>query len=162
MNIGSHSFNIEELPTSLKQPLLSSVTKPYAAPYDLAQCLYQHLPIAVFVKAGRNGAITFWNKQAELLFGVAAEQVIGKTLHDFLPLILADRMEECDRVVLQTGVQTTVEETIEHPVENHKILQIVRVPLAEENQSPCVLCVINDITDQKRAEAIRQQQAEQT
>ena len=138
------------------------MTKPYAAPYDLAQCLYQHLPIAVFVKAGRNGAITFWNKQAELLFGVAAEQVIGKTLHDFLPLILADRMEECDRVVLQTGVQTTVEETIEHPVENHKILQIVRVPLAEENQSPCVLCVINDITDQKRAEAIRQQQAEQT
>jgi len=138
------------------------VTKPYAAPYDLAQCLYQHLPIAVFVKAGRNGAITFWNKQAELLFGVAAEQVIGKTLHDFLPLILADRMEECDRVVLQTGVQTTVEETIEHPVENHKILQIVRVPLAEENQSPCVLYVIDDITDQKQAEAIRQQQAEQT
>ena len=138
------------------------MTKPYAAPYDLAQCLYQHLPIAVFVKAGRNGAITFWNKQAELLFGVAAEQVIGKTLHDFLPLILADRMEECDRVVLQTGVQTTVEETIEHPVENHKILQIVRVPLAEENQSPCVLYVIDDITDQKRAEAIRQQQAEQT
>lgn len=162
LNIGSHSFNIEELPTSLKQPLLPSVTKPHAAPYDLAQCLYQHFPIAVFVKAGRNSVITFWNKQAELLFGVAAEQVIGKTLHDFLPLTLADRMEECDRIVLQQGVQTTVEETIEHPAEKHTTLKIVRVPFAEENQSPCVLYVIEDITDQKQAEAIRQQQAAQT
>lgn len=162
LNIGSHSLKIGESPALVEQPLLPSVNNIYASPYELAQRLYQYFPAAVFVKAGRNGAITFWNKQAELLFGVAAEQVTGKTLHAFLPLILADRMEECDRVVLQTGVQTTVEETIEHPVENHKILQIVRVPLAEENQSPCVLYVIDDITDQKQAEAIRQQQAEQT
>ncbi|MEX0269486.1 GAF domain-containing protein [Leptolyngbyaceae cyanobacterium UHCC 1019] len=144
-----------------------SVTKPHAASHDLAQRLYQHFPTAVFVKAGQNGTIAFWNKQAEVLFGIAAEQIIGKTLHDFLPLTLADRLEACDRVIVQQEIQTTVEETLEHSTEKHKTLKIVRVPLIEENQpqenqSPSVLYVIEDITDQKQVEAIRQQQAEQT
>ena len=172
LNIGSHPPNIEELPALIEQPLLPSVTKLHAVTPDLAQRLYQHFPAAVLIKAaGQHGTIAFWNKQAELLFGIAAEQVIGKTLHDFLPLTLADRLEECDRAMLQQGVQTTVEEAIEHPAGKHKTLKIVRVPLAEENQleenqleeqPPNVLYVVEDITDQKQAEAIRQQQAEQT
>jgi len=182
LNIGSHAPNIEELTALVEQPLLPSVTRFNATAPDLAQRLYQNFPAAVFIKAARqNGAIAFWNKQAELLFGIAAEQVIGKTLHDFLPPTLADRMEECDRAMLQQGIQTTVEETIEHPAGN-KTLKIVRVLLAEEdqleenlleeiqleenqleeNQPPSVLYVVEDITDQKQAETIRQQQAEQT
>ncbi|MBM0742541.1 GAF domain-containing protein [Phormidium sp. CLA17] len=163
LNIGSHTPSIGESSALIEQPLLPSVTKFYAAPLDLAQRLYQYFPTAVFVKAGqKDGEITFWNKQAELLLGLSAEQTIGKTLYDFLPLPLAKRMEACDRAVLQQGVQTTVEETIEYPAEKHKILQILRVPLVEENQPPCVLYVIEDITERKQAEAIRQQQAEQT
>ncbi len=172
LNIGSHAPNIEELPALVEQPLLPSVTNCHADAHDSAQRLYQHFPVTVFIKAaGQNGTITVWNNQAELLFGIAAEQVIGKTLHDFLPPTLADRMEECDRAILQQGIQTTVEETIEHPAGN-KTLKIVRVLLAEEdqleenqveeNQSPRVLYVVEDITDQKQAETIRQQQAEQT
>jgi PAS domain S-box-containing protein len=183
--------NIGESFVLVEPPLLPSVTNPHAASHDLAQRLYHHFPAAVFVKS-QNSIILFWNKQAELLFGIAAEQVVNKTLHSFLPQPLADRMEACDLAVIQQGTQTTVEETIEYSAEKHKILKIVRVPLIEdeqiaenqpqknqpqknqpqknqpqknqpqENQSPCVLYVIEDITDQKQAEVMRQQQAAQT
>ncbi len=172
LNIGSYAPNIEELPALVKQPFLPSVTRLNATAPDLAQRLYQHFPTAVFVKAaGQNGTIAFWNKQAELLFGIPAERVIGKTLHDFLPLTLADRLEECDLAVLPPGTQTTVEAAIDHPA-GTKTLKIARVLLAEENQRekkqreenqpPSVLYVIEDITEQKQAEALRHQQADQT
>ncbi len=171
LNIGSHPPTIGELSALVQQPRLPSVTKIHASPYDLAQHPYQHFPTAVFIKAGQNGIITVWNHQAELLFGVAAEQIIGRTLHDFLPLPFVDRLEECDRALLQQGVQT-VEEAIEQPPGKHKTLKIVRVLLPEENQledsqlednqPPCMLYVIEDVTAQKQAEAIRAQQAEQT
>jgi PAS domain S-box-containing protein len=163
LNIGSSDSNIKELPTLVDQPLLHSVSSLDAASQDLAIGLYQYLPIAVLVRdEQKEGRITFWNKQAEQLFGVSADQVIGNTLHDFLPHTLADRLESYDRLEFQ-GSQITVEEVLDRPTGTHKILKITLVLMREADHSlASILYVIEDITAHKQAEAIQRQQAEQT
>jgi PAS domain S-box-containing protein len=122
------------------------------------QTMIDHLPVAVFVKDGKDnrfGEFKLWNRTSEMMFGLTSQQAIGKTVHDLFPKEQADFFGKKDRQAFERG---TPEDIPEEPIDSYslgrRILHTVKVPLYDENHEPeYLLCISEDITDRKQAEA---------
>ncbi|MDX2243934.1 MAG: PAS domain-containing protein [Leptolyngbyaceae cyanobacterium bins.302] len=133
--------------------------------HHFLQTVLDNLPVAVSVKDGRKthfGTYTFWNKTCEQLFGIPAAQAIGKTVFDCFSEENAALMQRQDQ---QTFEHQVSENILEHsvPTENgeERLLHTVKVPVFDEQKNPqYLLCISEDITDQKRAEQALQQRIE--
>lgn len=136
------------------------------------QTVLDNLPVAVMVKDGRQerfGTYTFWNKASELLFGLTAEQAIGKTVYDCFPEEQADFLHQQDQETFNRGV---VEEIFEAPTgpaypdaqeeaQSARLVHTVKVPIYDEQHSPqYLLCISEDVTEQRQVEETLRQQAE--
>jgi diguanylate cyclase/phosphodiesterase with PAS/PAC and GAF sensor(s) len=84
---------------------------------NFLQALLDNLPVAIFVKDGHPenfGAFQFWNQTSEQLFGISAEQAIGKTDYDFFPIEQAKYFYEKDQEIFVKGsVEDILEELVE-------------------------------------------------
>ncbi|CAN1212764.1 hypothetical protein TUMEXPCC7403_21335 [Tumidithrix helvetica PCC 7403] len=129
---------------------------------NFLQTTIDRLPVAVFVKDGRPehfGEMLLWNKTSELMFGVTAEQAIGKTVHDHFPKEQADFFKQKDLEAFENGVP---EDIPEEPIDSHslgrRLLHTVKVPLYDRDGAPLyLLCFSEDITQRKAAENILRQ-----
>ncbi|MEG4069514.1 PAS domain S-box protein [Microcoleus sp. Pol11C2] len=125
---------------------------------NFLQALLDYLPIAIFVKDAEPkqfGRFQFWNKTSELLFGISAEQAIGKSGYDFFPIEQAIFFDQKDREAFEKG---KTEDIAEEVIESHSLgkrwLHTVKIPIYDEqHQSQYLLCFSEDITDRKHAEA---------
>lgn len=132
---------------------------------NFLQALLDHLPVAVFVKdvhPENFGVIQFWNKTSEELFGISAEQAIGKTVYDFFPLEQANFFEQKDREAFLKGKTEDIpEEVIDSYSRGRRWLHTVKVPVYNEQHQPDYLLGFSeDITERKQAEAERREMAE--
>ncbi|MEG4915184.1 PAS domain S-box protein [Microcoleus sp. B7-D4] len=125
---------------------------------NFLQALLDNLPVAVFVKDAQPkqfGVFQFWNKTSERLFGISAEQAIGKTGYDLFPTEQAIFFDQKDREVFDKG---KTEDIIEEVIDSHSLgkrwLHTVEIPIDDEqHQSQYLLCFSEDITARKQAEA---------
>ncbi|MCS6883230.1 MAG: PAS domain-containing protein [Oscillochloridaceae bacterium] len=124
---------------------------------QLLQTLFAHLPVAVLLKAAADGRFVLWNAASELLFGLRAEEVIGKTDYDFFPREQADAFRAKDREVLARGVTEVIpEEPVDSPHLGRRIVRTTKIPLYDERGKPTYLLVIcDDLTERRRAEQER-------
>ncbi|MEG4962616.1 PAS domain S-box protein [Microcoleus sp. K4-B3] len=125
---------------------------------NFLQALLDHLPIAIFVKDAdpkRLGVFQFWNKTSERLFGISAEQAIGKCGYDFFPIEQAIFFDQKDREVFEKGkIEDIAEELIDSRSLGKRWLHTVKIPIYDQqHQSQYLLCFSEDITDRKHAEA---------
>ncbi len=125
---------------------------------NFLQTMINHLPVGVFVKEAKSqpfGAFSFWNKTCENLFGLTADQVIGKTVYELFPLDQAERMIQQDKEALDWGIMQDIpEEVINSRSLGLRILHTVKVPLYDDEQEPeYLLCISEDITERIEAEA---------
>ncbi|BFM41209.1 PAS domain S-box protein [Synechocystis sp. LKSZ1] len=121
------------------------------------QTLIDNIPLALFVKDGRPdtfGQFQFWNQTCERMFGISAEQALGKTVYDISPLEQAQFFEQKDHQAFEQGHSEEIpEEFIDTPHQGQRILHTRKIPLYDEAQQPQHLLVIcEDITDRKRSE----------
>ncbi|MEG4516107.1 MULTISPECIES: PAS domain S-box protein [unclassified Microcoleus] len=125
---------------------------------NFLQALLDNLPIAVFVKDAQPkqfGVFQFWNKTSERLFGISAEQAIGKSGYDFFPTEQAIFFDQKDREAFEKGKS---EDILEEVIDSHSLgklwLHTVKIPIYDEQHQPqYLLCFSEDITDRKHAEA---------
>ncbi|MEG4245463.1 PAS domain S-box protein [Microcoleus sp. MON2_D6] len=125
---------------------------------NFLQALLDNLPIAIFVKDAqpkRFGVFQFWNKTSERLFGISAEQAIGKSGYDFFPTEQAIFFDQKDREAFEKGKSEDIAEEI---IDSHSLgkrwLHTVKIPIYDEQHQPqYLLCFSEDITDRKHAEA---------
>ncbi|MEG3902959.1 PAS domain S-box protein [Microcoleus sp. B4-C5] len=125
---------------------------------NFLQALLDNLPVAVFVKDAQPkqfGVFQFWNKTSERLFGISAEQAIGKSGYDLFPTEQAIFFDQKDREVFEKG---KTEDILEEVIDSHSLgkrwLHTVEIPIYDEqHQSQYLLCFSEDITDRKQAEA---------
>jgi PAS domain S-box-containing protein len=132
---------------------------------NFLQALLDNLPVAVFVKDAqpkRFGVFQFWNKTSEGLFGISAEQAIGKSDYDLFPTEQAIFFDQKDREVFEKGkTEDILEEVIDSQSLGKRWLHTVKIPIYDEqHQSQYLLCFSEDITDRKHAEAERREMNE--
>ncbi|WP_333333388.1 PAS domain S-box protein [Microcoleus sp. BROC3] len=125
---------------------------------NFLQALLDYLPIAIFVKDAepkRFGVFQFWNKTSERLFGISAEQAIGKSGYDFFPTEQAIFFDQKDREAFDKGkTEDILEEVIDSQSLGKRWLHTVKIPIYDQqHQSQYLLCFSQDITDRKHAEA---------
>ena len=123
----------------------------------LLQTLFAHLPVAVLLKTAREGRFVLWNAASELLFGLHAEEVIGRTDYDFFPQDQAEAFRAKDREVLARGITEVIpEEPVDSPNLGQRIVRTTKIPLYDERGQPTYLLVIcDDLTERRRAERER-------
>ncbi|MEG4216259.1 PAS domain S-box protein [Microcoleus sp. Pol14C6] len=132
---------------------------------NFLQALLDHLPLAIFVKEAepkRFGVFQFWNKTSERLFGISAENAIGKSGYDFFPIEQAIFFDQKDREAFEKGKTEDIAEEI---IDSHSLgkrwLHTVKIPIYDEQHQPqYLLCFSEDITDRKHAEAERREMSE--
>ena len=124
---------------------------------QLFQTLFAHLPVAVLLKTASDGRFVLWNAASEELFGLRAEDVIGKTDYDFFPREQADAFRARDREVLEHRLTEVIpEETVTSPTLGQRIVRTTKVPLYDEQGRPTYLLVIcDDLTERRLAEQER-------
>lgn len=103
------------------------------------------LPVILFAKDINNDfKFTLWNKQAEEVFGLKAEQCIGKNDYDFFSKEAADLYRKADLETLKNeGIIDIPEETVQTtngPVLIHTLKTIVR----DKNGKPLYLLGVSE------------------
>ncbi|MEH2022891.1 PAS domain S-box protein [Nostoc sp.] len=133
---------------------------------NFLQSMINNLPVAVFVKDAKPesfGTFKLWNHTCENIFGITAEQAIGKKDYELFPKEQTDFFRQKDLEIFASGVpQDISEELIDSPCFGRRILHTTKIPLYDKDQQPeYLLCISEDITEYKRAEKNLQQAKEQ-
>lgn len=132
---------------------------------NFLQVVLDNLPVAVSVKDGRKeqfGTYTFWNKTCEQLYGLMAEDALGKTAYDCFPIDKANLMHQKDQEIFAHQTAADFLELSLQSVTEERLLHTVKVPIFDEQQQPqYLLCISEDITERKRAEEALRQRVEQ-
>ncbi|WP_392533918.1 PAS domain S-box protein [Nostoc sp. C117] len=133
---------------------------------NFLQSMINNLPVAVFVKDAKPesfGTFKLWNQTCERIFGITAEQAIGKTGYELFPKEQADLFRQKDQEALSSGIpQDIPEEFIDSPSFGRRVLHTTKIPLYDKNQQPeYLLCISDDITEYKQAKENLQQAKEQ-
>lgn len=119
----------------------------------LLESIIKHLPVAVFLKAADDGRFVLWNKASEQIFGIGADQIVGKTDHDLFPHTQADEFRAKDLQVLESGVAEIIpEELVESPTLGPRLVRTIKVPIMDEGGRPShLLGISTDLTEVKVA-----------
>lgn len=112
------------------------------------------LPVNVFVKDAEHGRFVMWNKTAENMLGLTAEQVLGKTDADFFPPEQAAFFMQKDRETLARGTPDDIpSEPIDSVNLGRRFLHTIKVPVYDSSNNPLYLVGISeDITERLRRE----------
>lgn len=119
----------------------------------LLATLINSLPIAVLAKDAASGRFIQWNRFAELLFGLPADETLGKTDFDFFPRHQAEFFRQKDQEAIVSGKQVDIpEEWIDTLGRGRRLMRTTKIPLLDREGIPSMLLVVSeDITERKRA-----------
>ncbi|MCS6905213.1 MAG: PAS domain S-box protein [Bacteroidia bacterium] len=124
---------------------------------ELLSLIIDNAPIAIFVKEYINDdfVFTMWNNQAEKVYGIPREKVIGYPLSQVFPPEIAALRRTIDlEVIHKNETIRNPNEIYSHPTQGPLILDITRVPLEnKKSQKKLILGISRDITLEKQKEA---------
>jgi two-component system CheB/CheR fusion protein len=111
----------------------------------------ENSPSFIFIK-DLQGRYLAANEQAERVFEISTEKILGQTNHDFLPGGIADQIAESDRILTETGEKIEIEEVI--PVHGQgRTYLTAKFPLRDQdNKIYAIAGIKTDITRLKMAQ----------
>lgn len=98
-----------------------------------------------------NGVYTFCNQEVEKAWQLNVSQIIGRTDYQLFDKELADKYLATDQKVLQTGIQSVVEECSDaiDPASNHW-LETIKTPLIDERgETIGIIGMTRNVTNRK-------------
>lgn len=120
------------------------------------------LPVGLFAKDMKDGfRFSIWNTRMEEMFGVKAEEILGKTDYDYSNKEDADNYRQADLAAIEAG------QIIDIPVEKittvygPRLAHTTKLPIFDSEGKPeTLLAVLEDITERKQVEeTLRENQA---
>ncbi|HEY0944180.1 MAG TPA: PAS domain-containing protein [Opitutaceae bacterium] len=119
--------------------------------------LVEHLPICVYRK-DKDGRFVFTNERFCRFVGVAADTVLGRTMHQLVSPEVAERIEKEDRAILAGERFVEVEDIHQKPDGDIVHLHRLKVPVLDAAARIIGMQgMFFDITERKHAEAEREQ-----
>ncbi len=116
-----------------------------------------------YVCIDSSGVVSAWNRLAFETFGWTAEEAIGTTIED---LIIPEKMREAHRIGMQhylnTGEAKVLDQRLELPAirKDGSSLDVeIRIRAIDIEGQKIFSAFLHDITERKRAEAIREREA---
>jgi len=118
--------------------------------------ILENISAAVYLK-DLDGRFLMVNRDYEQRWGVARNAVLGKTVYEFLPQDLADKVRRSDQQVVSSRTGESYEASVEINGEV-RTFQIMKFLLTDDAGNPSAVGSISyDITNRKRAEEAVQQ-----
>jgi PAS domain S-box-containing protein len=116
--------------------------------------LIESLPIMVALKDADSLRYVRLNRAVEQLMGRSRSELIGRSVHDFLPPEAADAVSESDREALAgEGVVDNQEHRVDTATLGLRIFHTMKMPLRDPDGRPrYVLSISTDITERKLSE----------
>lgn len=113
--------------------------------------ILENTPAIVYIK-DTSGRYLLVNRALEDAFGLASEEIVGRTDAELFDEATAAQFRENDRTVLRTGLPSHFEETVQARGTMRTYLS-VKFTLPDARQSPYALCGIStEISERKRSE----------
>ena len=110
-----------------------------------------HSPAIAFMK-DEQGRLVYLNARFEKLFGIKADQVLGKTDFEWIPVEVARTTHENDRAVMDSGKPAELMEEVPTPDGTRRHWLVFKFPIADASGSRYLAGLAFDMTDRKRAE----------
>ncbi len=118
----------------------------------LYHSLVEVMPQCIFRK-DLEGRYTFVNPQYCKMLGFPAEQILGRTIYDFMTRELADKRQQDDQIVLQGGKTLEQIEASKFEGAENQFIHVLKIPIFDANGKVVGLQgMFWDITAQKMAE----------
>lgn len=118
---------------------------------QLLQSIIDNTTNPIFIKK-INGEYLLINKQYESLFQISNEKIIGKTVHDFLPAVIADQYRNSDLEVVKALKELKTEQSIPQPDGMHTYIA-VKFPLYDlTGRIYAIGGISTDISERKKLE----------
>jgi PAS domain S-box-containing protein len=143
--------------SELMGKLLRKGTTGLSASENHYSVLIENLPQKVFCKDNEGRFLSMNNAFAKDL-KIKAHECVGTTVYDFFPRELADKYTEDDQRILSSGKVENIEELYVVDGEQHTV-HTTKAPLLDlQGKAKGLIGIFRDITEQKRAEQIQEQQ----
>ncbi len=141
----------------LLKSLPASVERFLSTPAILKD-IFDAIPVQIVVKSLRPenfGEFLIWNKMAEEMLGISADEAIGRSDLDFFPGEQANAFATKDREVAASGISAVIPaEFIYSRTKGFRLLRTTKTPVYdEEGVSVALLAVSEDITEREQTEA---------
>jgi diguanylate cyclase (GGDEF)-like protein/PAS domain S-box-containing protein len=129
--------------------------KEVAETRQFLELIIDNVPAAISVKEARELRYVLINRAGEEIYGIPREQMLGKTIGELFPDRPSNTITARDRQVLDSRTpQAFGEHVFESPHRGKRTHLSRRVPVLGEDGNPqYMLLVIQDVTEQKEAEA---------
>ena len=121
---------------------------------EFLDLVIENVPSTIVVTDARDFRYVLINRAGEQYYGIPRDEMIGRTAHDVLPKASADLVTGLDQQVLEKRRNAVVNEhALETPGHGTRIAMSKRLPIFDDKGEPrYLLAVVDDITEQKRAE----------
>ena len=115
---------------------------------------------AIIIWELEGAGIVYWNRAAELLYGFSREEAAGQVTHQLLQTRTAGTIGGLETTVMRYGVWVG---ELRHRRRDGRFVDVEsRMSLMSQGSRPTLVLEVNrDVTDRKRAEAARDEMAEQ-
>jgi diguanylate cyclase (GGDEF)-like protein/PAS domain S-box-containing protein len=114
----------------------------------------ENVPTAIVVKDAHDLKYVLVNRAGENMFGIASQDMVGKTAHEVFPQSTADEIAEQDAVLIQSNAETDLgEHAIQTSARGTRLVKARRLSIRDPRGEPqYLLSVIEDVTEQKDAD----------
>jgi PAS domain S-box-containing protein len=127
---------------------------------DFSQMLIDSIPIPVFYKDAQ-GKYLGCNKAFEQVSGFSQNQMVGKTVFDVVPPLLAEAYHQADQEILRaTGTQVYESESVHADGSQRRVIFFKTAFSDVDGSVGGLVAAMLDITDRKRAESELAEQKE--
>jgi diguanylate cyclase (GGDEF)-like protein/PAS domain S-box-containing protein len=129
--------------------------KELAQTRQFLELVIDNVPSAISVKEAKDLRYVLINRAAEEIYGVERETMVGRTMAELFPDKPHSVIHARDRQVLDARMPIAYGETsYESPTQGRRTHLSRRVPVLDEHgEAKYLLLVIQDVTEQKQAEA---------